>query len=446
MKKIFPFTLVILVLVTWLTIFMDAYSKPVNYTKYVNSGDALVEQQLYLKAIEQYQNAKEYKKTYEIAEKLINCYKLMGDTDSYISMCDSTIEYFPNEIKTYLQVLNYYKNIGSDRDFVVRAYKYKQLFPADENINHLYLEAAKIYYESSMNVDSIRLDENNCYAVYAQAYDAEEDKQKEICILKDQSDNEIFKYDYKDKYLSDNNREFLVKDYNDNWKLVNGQNYTISFNNTVNFEKVTGFSCGYATGVVNGKYHYINNDLLISNTEYEFASSFSENVGAIEKNGRWALISAKDNVNYEGEYVYEDIAINSLGKCCINGNIIVEQNGKYFIINKDGKKIGKNTYDYIKAFESSQPTVYMENQKYGFINQYGEKYTDPVYEDAKPYQNGVAAIKQNGKWGYIDKYGNIIVEPQFSEVMQVTTNGIAFVCEENGQWKMLTLGLLYYNS
>ncbi len=37
----------------------------------------------------------------------------------------------------------------------------------------------------------------------------------------------------------------------------------------------------------------------------------------------------------------------------------------------------------------------------------------PVYEDARPFFNGLAAVKFNGKWGYIDNRGNTVVDFQY---------------------------------
>jgi hypothetical protein len=37
----------------------------------------------------------------------------------------------------------------------------------------------------------------------------------------------------------------------------------------------------------------------------------------------------------------------------------------------------------------------------------------PVYEDARPFFNGLAAVKFNGKWGYIDNRGNTVIDFQY---------------------------------
>lgn len=40
----------------------------------------------------------------------------------------------------------------------------------------------------------------------------------------------------------------------------------------------------------------------------------------------------------------------------------------------------------------------------------GNRMNDTVYEDALPFCEGVAAVKQNGKWGYIDETGTPVTE------------------------------------
>lgn len=51
---------------------------------------------------------------------------------------------------------------------------------------------------------------------------------------------------------------------------------------------------------------------------------------------------------------------------------------------------------------------------YGFINTTGQVAIEAIYEDVKPFSEGLAAVKLNGKWGFIDKSGKEVIQPQYA--------------------------------
>lgn len=46
--------------------------------------------------------------------------------------------------------------------------------------------------------------------------------------------------------------------------------------------------------------------------------------------------------------------------------------------------------------------------KAGFIDISGTIVIDPIFEDARPFREGLASVMLNGKWGAIDISGNQI--------------------------------------
>jgi hypothetical protein len=59
--------------------------------------------------------------------------------------------------------------------------------------------------------------------------------------------------------------------------------------------------------------------------------------------------------------------------------------------------------------------MYSENGKtsIGFINKAGSFAILPLFEDARDFSEGLAAVEINSKWGYINKKGAIVIDPQF---------------------------------
>ena len=73
-------------------------------------------------------------------------------------------------------------------------------------------------------------------------------------------------------------------------------------------------------------------------------------------------------------------------------------------------------------------------------------YSEPIaprYEDAKPFTEGLAAIKENGKWGYIDTQGNTVIPCQYDLAFPFS-EGLAIVGVKGAGdlYESYTLGFL----
>lgn len=73
-----------------------------------------------------------------------------------------------------------------------------------------------------------------------------------------------------------------------------------------------------------------------------------------------------------------------------------------------------------------------ESAAWGYIDKQGAMAIAPAYSDARPFQNGLAAVSRDDLWGYIDRQGRWAIEPRFSEATGFNAQGTA-LAEENGQ-------------
>lgn len=62
-------------------------------------------------------------------------------------------------------------------------------------------------------------------------------------------------------------------------------------------------------------------------------------------------------------------------------------------------------YRNVKAYSEGLAPVQHANGHWGFVNERQEWVIAPKFEDAKPFQNGKAAVKQGNKWGFINRQG-----------------------------------------
>lgn len=71
--------------------------------------------------------------------------------------------------------------------------------------------------------------------------------------------------------------------------------------------------------------------------------------------------------------------------------------------------------------------------KFGFLDNNCDVQIPFIYEDAKPFSFGLAAVKQNGTYGYINKLGESIIPSGFDDASTFNESGIAPV-KKNGKY------------
>ena len=88
------------------------------------------------------------------------------------------------------------------------------------------------------------------------------------------------------------------------------------------------------------------------------------------------------------------------------------------VINRKGElKFSLREVDWVEIYIEEMARYYTtekRQKRYGFANMQGEKVVQPIYYDATPFSEGLAAVKGlDNKWGYIDKSGTVIIPANF---------------------------------
>ncbi len=96
-------------------------------------------------------------------------------------------------------------------------------------------------------------------------------------------------------------------------------------------------------------------------------------------------------------------------------------------------------YDEIGEYSEGFYVV-KNNEKYGFAPLIQENLSiHPRFEDARPFHEGIAAVKMDGRWGFIDKTLFNITKFEFEEVDDFE-NGIAAVWKNGKQYQIFSNG------
>ena len=128
-------------------------------------------------------------------------------------------------------------------------------------------------------------------------------------------------------------------------------------------------------------------------------------------------------INTKGEEViapvWDDIFLDS-------GVAAVCDNGLWGLLDMQGNTLLGTECESIGNFYYGLALVF-KNGKAGFINSSGNYIVNPIYSDAQPYSESLAAVKNtNGKWGFVDTAGNTVIACQYDNVSSFI-NGFASV-------------------
>lgn len=157
--------------------------------------------------------------------------------------------------------------------------------------------------------------------------------------------------------------------------------------------------------------------------------------GVIGKNGKWLIKPQYDSVYYhENVAVWElesgektDLYFSGFSEFVKNLDLVESitpetvvgiKGNKQCIIDLSSGKAKWRKFDIVLD-DSEGLFPVRNNNQYGFVDNKGEWVYSPQFEDAKPFSEGLAAVKVGGKWGFI---ANPLVYEEWNESEQNRAN------------------------
>jgi len=247
-----------------------------------------------------------------------------------------------------------------------------------------------------------------------------------------------------------NEREKITKDYeyfalyaNNKWGIINqdGEQVIIPsyqemivipnkekdvFICTYNINEQTGT---YKTKALNSK----NEEILTGFEQIEVLQNidengnvwYEENILKIKQNGKYGLIDLNGKQLIQPEY--DEITVIR----GIANSFIIKKDGKVGLVNDNGSIIVKPEYTEIKNLGNTYKNGYItksENGKYGIISTTKKQLLENKYDEiAQIYLNEYFLVTEGGKQKLINSKGNTLIEEGFDEIKSATSNGIIFV-------------------
>lgn len=132
-----------------------------------------------------------------------------------------------------------------------------------------------------------------------------------------------------------------------------------------------------------------------------------------------------------------------------------QKNGKYGLIDLQGKKVVNAKYDDIEGLSYKEgELIVQEEGKYGVINIKGKSLVNPKYdditvdsfyteEDGYKYAGYIVSntTEEGYRYGYIDYKGKPVLQPEYNEISRITDVGnkdeMYLIVARNGQYGLL---------
>lgn len=130
------------------------------------------------------------------------------------------------------------------------------------------------------------------------------------------------------------------------------------------------------------------------------------------------LLSTKDG-SMLGPFV-RVYGFKSKGLCAVE----FPGDGKMCYIDINGNKMIPALFDEAYPFEDGLALVENNNKCY-YVNLEGKTVLEPEFEDFGSFSEGLAWFRKDGKYGYMDKEGKIVIPP-VHETMDSFRDGVAF--------------------
>lgn len=202
----------------------------------------------------------------------------------------------------------------------------------------------------------------------------------------------------------------------------------------LSYDDVRPFSDGFAAVKTGSLWGFVDSEgMMRYNHAYELVSDFRSGMAAVKKDGKWGYLDSQSESSSPKIAPTFGYAQDFSQNLAVVGNKTADGNMTYFLIDAAGNQVlplgnAKGSYfseDYLLA-ERDGKYVFMNNAG---VVQFGE---GAVFEDAKGFSEGRAAVKKNGLWGFIDKSGVTAIECIYEDA-QSFSGGFAAV-KKNGKW------------
>lgn len=185
----------------------------------------------------------------------------------------------------------------------------------------------------------------------------------------------------------------------------------------------------YKTKVINSK----NEEIFTNYDKVEVLENYDTNgnvwnekdILKVQKNGKYGLIDIDGKEILSPQFDKIDTLKG------LENSILVQKDGQYGLVNKSGATIIDTKYSKIKKFDNDYKHGYItvdSNNKYGLVSYAGSQILDNKYERIDQiYGENYYVIEEQGKQKLINANGEQIIQDGYDKITQINSDGIVFI-------------------
>lgn len=436
--KIFLILIVFLAAMAWYSISANNKSEEegVTYEEAIENARRYFENEVYLKAYTWYQQAYELNPSYDVAMETAESAKYAGATGDVIDYYTLAMELDATKSEPYVYLMDYYMSIAEYADALSIYNSAKTaLTEMPQEMTDIYNEIHGGFIENTTNLTAF-YGWHGSYAVAAI---------EDSFGLVGASGSSAFSFAYEAIGMYNSGTELIPVEKDGEWMYVNldGSKYSLA----IGYDEFGNFGNGYAPVCVDGLWTYVNAEGSCYSNEgkwvlfddisangfptfnWDYAGSFVNNIAAVQKDGKWALIGT--DMKLITDYIFDDVIMDEYDFCANGGVIIAKSGDSYHIYSTEGKQVGDASFDDAKSFAATGAAAVCVDGKWGFVNTSGSIIIEPQYDDADSFNAGYAPVVVDGLWGYIDTSGALEIEAVYVDASTFSSSGVAYVLEED---------------
>lgn len=308
MKKSLIALMVMLLGAVWYVTLSSWLGNGQKYENCLKEAERLEGKELYLDAIAKYEEAKNLKPVdRELALRIARDYHALGDERTYADkLLAMTADYGPDE-EILALLCTHYQESGTQEGWIQCIRSLWEKYPDDKTVESYYDTVKGLYREKYMSLEDIEVYHGK-YAVFIQ-----EGKKGLI----DAEGKVVMKPVYDDiVYNGKDNDRILVRDATTMYYVNKKGNKVLEPEES--YEYLGLLSQNRAVAKKEGKYGYLDEKMKIAiPLSYDEATLFQEKTAAVKQGEHWALIDSKGK--QKTEFLYDEVALNSLGGCSLGG-------------------------------------------------------------------------------------------------------------------------------
>ena len=108
---------------------------------------------------------------------------------------------------------------------------------------------------------------------------------------------------------------------------------------------------------------------------------------------------------------------------------VAQKDGKFFYLDENCKRISDKVYDNAKKFSQGMAAVSIDG-KWGFINPKEDLVYPLKFDKARSFSDGMAAVSVDGKWGFLNREGDLIFPLKNCDDVGDFSDGLCWVSRE----------------